>query len=512
MELKILKTFKNVLLAGTLYQILTYALGLLCAGFVSRVLELAIEKQWSAMKKTVVIAAVCIAMSSILIEWVDRVCSKKRQDSLQNYREMICKKTIRKEISISNSGELDVRLQGDAETIAGYYSDSCPRMLAAGLTVAACSVILWNCDRWLAIIFGGLGLLQLLPTLLYEKWAKAIYLQTMQNEEDYCNWIKEGLNGISTIKSCQQENWFLKRFRQYNHAVVKAGIREARTATVEDIITELIGAILSYGSYLILGGFILFRGMEISRVPLLLVLLQYLFSAVAVIVKSRVAGFKCHQAIARLGNVTEYSGESEKEVCEMPIVVWAENISKTYEEKRVLSGISIKIEKGDRIRLLGTNGAGKTTLLRILAGCCKPDYGSVLQRAGTIAFSFQEEPELNVAADEIVDALAEKGVIKREKFLRHICGFKNMEILSRIPKECSAGQQKKFYLAIALSRNAEFLILDEPTNHLDAEGIFYLQEQLKNYSGTLLVCTHDEHLTLPWNKEYRIREGMLYEV
>lgn len=510
MRQKIFTIFKKTMLVSTFYQAVTYAMGLLCAGLISKVLEQAIQAQWNSMGKTVAIAAVCVAAGSILLGILHRVYSRMKQDSLQNYREMIYCGTIEGEIRIHTSGELDARLQTDAETITGFYSDTCPKMIAAGMAAFVCIIILWNCDIWMALIFGVMSLLQLMPTLLYEKWAKTIYMQSMQDEESYSNWMNEGFHGISTMKSYQQEAWFMKCFREKNHAIIQSGVREAKTATVEDIVTELISAVLSYGSYMILGAFILFGRMEISQLPLLLVLLQYLFSAAAVIVEGRIVQFKYQQAVARLEEVTRQSCGEDRKAAESSVVVLAEQISKSYGDKVVLSDISIEIDKGDKILLLGANGAGKSTLMRILLGLCEPDTGSIIRDDGTKAFSFQEEPALKVSAQEIVDELVRKGIIEKKDFMRHICGFGNSEMLSRNPQECSSGQRKKFYLSIALSRNADFLILDEPTNHLDQGSVAYLQEQLLHYEGTMLVCTHDEHLSLPWNREYRIKEGKLY--
>ena len=106
----------------------------------------------------------------------------------------------------------------------------------------------------------------------------AIYQQTMADIESYSNWMAEGLHGIRTIKSYQQENWFLKRFEKNNRALILSGRREAQTAAVEDIVSSLISTVLTYGSYLIVGFFVLHYGIAAVQVPLLLVLTATVFS------------------------------------------------------------------------------------------------------------------------------------------------------------------------------------------------------------------------------------------
>lgn len=507
MKRQIAAIFRGAILAGTGYQLLTFVLNLTCAWLVSRLLEFTLERQWNAVWAAAAVTAAVLLISGFLLKKLSQTNSRQYQDCLQSYRQFLCRGAICRTLSVSTSGELDARLQGDATAIADFYGSACPKAVAAAATALICLALLLCADWRLALIFGGLSLLQLLPTLLYEKWAKAVYAQTRADEEAYCDWISEGLHGICTMKSYQQEPWFLKRFQAYNQAILASGKRAEKTGTVEQIAAKLTGSVLHYGSYLILGAFILFRGVRLAQAPLLLVLAQYVFSSVAALVESRIAQFQCQAAVNRLGVLEEQTWGS---ISGGP-VVRAEKISKSFGEKKVLSNLSLEIERGARVRLLGKNGAGKTTLLRVLLGFSRPDSGSVWLDGCTKAFSFQEDPPLKIPAQAIADALAQAGTICPEDFRRHVEAFRVADVLARPPEELSAGQRKKFYLAAALARNAEFLILDEPTNHLDAESVQYLLEQLQIFSGALLVCTHDMRLALPWTKTVRMEEGTLVE-
>ena len=512
MKSRIREAFHITAFISTLNHIALFAFDLGCAWFASRLLELALKSMWYDIGVTAVVGIVCISISCCVLGILSYKNKKASQDSIQSYRQMICRSVIHREININTSGELDARLQADTDTIAIYYNTAFPKAIAACLTLLICLTIIWQYDSHLALIFGVLGLLQLLPTILYEKWAKAIYQQTRVDEEAYCEWVGEGLQGISTIKAYQQESWFVKRFREYQRAIVESGKKENRTAAVEDVVTQFISVVLAYGSYAILGVFVLLERIDISHVPLLIVLAQRSFTSIEALVDSRMAQFRYQEAVMRLENNAINKQSIVIPKCPQPdIVAQASNVSKTYDGKVLLSNVSLCVKQNERVLLMGANGSGKTTLMRILLGLCEPDTGYAWHDATTSAFSLQEEPQLNIPICKIVDTLVRDGDITYTDFLKHVHAFNIADILTQKPAECSTGQRKKLYLAIALARNAEFLVLDEPTNHLDVDSIKYLLEKLAAHHGSLLVCTHDVRLSLNWNKIYRMKEGTLYE-
>ncbi len=510
MQASITGIFRRLTRLSTLYQVLSFGLDLLAAWLISRVLAAAIDQMWPTLWGALPMAAAAILLGGLLLMALSRRCNRTSQDSLHAYRQWVCAQTILGTIAVPTTGELDARLQGDADTILTFYGSALPRMIASGLIALVCLMLLLMRDARLMLIFALLSFLQLLPAVLYEGWAKAVYRRTMEDIESYSNWMAEGLSGIRTVKSYRQEAWFLQRFRQNNRALIQSGRREAQTATVEEIVASLIGAVLTYGSYVILGLFVLRYGIAAARVPLLLVLSQHLFGAVAAIVRSRVAQFRYQQAVKRLGEWT-----TPKEL--LPVrsgdaMVSAAHIAKAFGDKAVLSDVSLRIDKGQRVLLTGANGAGKTTLMRILLGLLKSDAGQVESGAIVSAFAFQDDPPLNLPAQDIADALVAAGMIDKEAFTRHMQAFSNLSILDKSPMDCSSGQRKKFYLAIALARNADFLVLDEPTNHLDADSVQHLLAHLGAYTGTLLVCTHQARLNLQWDSVYHMAEGKLHGV
>ena len=180
------------------------------------------------------------------------------------------------------------------------------------------------------------------------------------------------------------------------------------------------------------------------------------------------------------------------------LVVEAKNISKTFGERPVVKDFSIRIQRGDRIGLVGANGAGKTTLLKMLTGALKPDNGSV--RLGTnleIATLDQNRAALDpneTLAHFLTDGRGETVVVNGEE--RHVVSYMKDFLFkpeqARTPvRELSGGERARLVLARLLSRAANFLVLDEPTNDLDMETLDLLQELVEDFPGTVVLVSHD---------------------
>ncbi len=207
------------------------------------------------------------------------------------------------------------------------------------------------------------------------------------------------------------------------------------------------------------------------------------------------------------------------------------NLTFTYSRPNLLDGITLHIERGERIGLVGRNGAGKSTLMKLIAGLLKPDDGSVdLQSDAVVARLDQEVPSggdktaFEMAAEGFGTLCAavsdyrnlghklHEGVELTEKELKayedasHLIAdadewsaadrldalLEEMQLPADIKySSLSAGMKRRVLLAAAMIRQPDVLLLDEPTNHLDITSIVWLQGFLKRFSGTLIFVTHD---------------------
>jgi ATPase subunit of ABC transporter with duplicated ATPase domains len=202
----------------------------------------------------------------------------------------------------------------------------------------------------------------------------------------------------------------------------------------------------------------------------------------------------------------------------------------------LMSDCNLRVASGDRVGLVGRNGAGKTTLTKVLAGEAEPTSG-IVTRTGTVGYLPQDPRtgDLSVTAkarilsarglDDVVrrlraaeEAMAGSDQTKAERGMRRyaaaeaefiaaggyaaeseaaaIAGSLGLpeRILQQELSTLSGGQRRRIELARILFGGAETLLLDEPTNHLDADSIVWLRNYLMNYSGGVIVISHDVHL------------------
>jgi ABC transport system ATP-binding/permease protein len=179
------------------------------------------------------------------------------------------------------------------------------------------------------------------------------------------------------------------------------------------------------------------------------------------------------------------------------LVFEADGITKAFGDTVVVRTFSTRVLRGDRIGLIGPNGAGKTTLLRMLIGELPPDSGEV--RAGAnveIAYYDQQREQLDPERTVAETIGSGNDVMRVGGQPRHVMGylqdflFGPERALAPV-KALSGGERNRLLLARLFTRPANVLVLDEPTNDLDLETLELLEEQLLDWTGTLLLVSHD---------------------
>ena len=178
-------------------------------------------------------------------------------------------------------------------------------------------------------------------------------------------------------------------------------------------------------------------------------------------------------------------------------VIRARNVSYAYPDEQVISNFSIKIMRGDRIGLIGNNGVGKTTLLRLLLGELEPQSGTVKLGTGLeVGYFDQLRQELDLEKSVAYNVGEGRTYIRLNGKDRHVVGYLKGFLFSpkrsMMPvKALSGGERNRVVLAKLFTRPANLLVLDEPTNDLDIETLEVLEQKLCDYSGTLIVVSHD---------------------
>lgn len=182
----------------------------------------------------------------------------------------------------------------------------------------------------------------------------------------------------------------------------------------------------------------------------------------------------------------------------MAHLLGAEALHLEYPTKVVFDGVTLGIDQGDRIGVVGRNGDGKSTLLRLLAGRMQPDSGRVTRRGGvTIGMLDQSDalPEQRTVAELVVDGRAEHEWAGESRIRDVIAGLLSDVPWEGVVDDLSGGQRRRVALAALLTHDWDVVFLDEPTNHLDVEGVAWLAQHLKKRwpanQGGLVVVTHD---------------------
>ncbi len=180
------------------------------------------------------------------------------------------------------------------------------------------------------------------------------------------------------------------------------------------------------------------------------------------------------------------------------LVIEAKHLSKSYGERAIVSDFSTRIQRGDRIGIIGPNGSGKTTLIGLLTGNLKSD-GGTLKLGANLAIATLDQHRDSLGPDTtVVQALTSGSgdTVMVNGQPKHVIGYMKDFLFSpeqaRTPlAKLSGGERGRLMLAQVLAKPSNLLVLDEPTNDLDMETLDVLEDMLADYAGTVLLISHD---------------------
>ena len=240
-------------------------------------------------------------------------------------------------------------------------------------------------------------------------------------------------------------------------------------------------------------------------------------------------------------------------------MITASNILVQYGDRVLLDRVNLVIGNSDKVGLVGRNGAGKSTILKIIAGHISPDEGDVTRpRESSLGFlhqemslpkgqtvinetltAFEEAKQLEKRIAQINQQMADRTDYESDSYARLLTEFSDandrfallgghgmqgdaervlqglgfaVKDMNRLTDEFSGGWQMRIELAKMLLRRPDYLLLDEPTNHLDIESIIWLESFLRDYSGAVIVISHDkEFLDNVTKRTIEIELGKIYD-
>ena len=185
-------------------------------------------------------------------------------------------------------------------------------------------------------------------------------------------------------------------------------------------------------------------------------------------------------------NAAEFHGDE---------VLSIRNLAKSYGDKHLFEGITLRVEGGERIGLIGDNGTGKTTLIKMIVGELYPDDGRIrtgpqVKEAYLPQVVHFDHPDWNLVENMMA---AKKGLSAQSARNRLAAyDFRGEDVLKPV-SVLSGGEQSRLRLCMLMDDEINFLILDEPTNHLDIDSREWIEEAVEAYDGTLLFVSHDRY-------------------
>ena len=176
-------------------------------------------------------------------------------------------------------------------------------------------------------------------------------------------------------------------------------------------------------------------------------------------------------------------------------VLGIRNVSKSYGDKHLFEGISLKVEGGERIALIGDNGTGKSTLIKMIVGELYPDDGRIktgpqVKEAYLPQIVRFDHPDWNL----VENMMAAKRGLSAQSARNRLAAydFRGEDVFKPV-SVLSGGEQSRLRLCMLMDDEINFLILDEPTNHLDIDSREWIEEAVEAYDGTLLFVSHDRY-------------------
>lgn len=482
---------------------LTFLFILACSYAASNTLDMALAQNRDGVLRSGAALTVLLAVGLPTLFLLSRWTGREQIWDRQRFREALYERILSNRLEVSSVGGQELLLGDISDQVAEQYQSRIPGVVEGVCTIGGAALLMCLERPGIGFLFTAMSFLQFLPVFTYERWTKKIYEESWANDEAETDWIVQGITGIRTLKAYGMETWFTRRYREINERGIRTGNKSVAVGGLESILYASIDAALRYGSYVIMGLYVLYLGLPVSSLPILVVLSGYVFSST-----EQLSTFFRYRATYRMATQRLEEALRQAPDLDETVVLEVKGITKAFGDKPVLSDVDLTISRGQRVLLKGMNGTGKSTLIRILTGEMPPDEGTV--RSGMrMAVALQESPSLPETAGSFLPTLEGQEDWNRSQFHTHLKGFRfPMELLERPIRELSGGEQKKLFLSIALARDTDLLILDEPTNHLDDESRSYLKNVLDNLSCAMLICTHDPALCLSWDQAITLTGGV----
>ncbi len=404
-----------------------------------------------------------------------------------------------------NNGETKEKLNDDFDTVKNKYLSVYPSFVNGILSFVVYFAYIFTKNRWIALILTFISLIQIIPPIVIEKYLEVNYDNCRDIEAKITDFIVEGCRGFLTIKLYGLKQWWLDKLKAYHKIYAKVGNASIYTGTAESTLNDLVSNILTYGTYAIIGLFVLKGFTDIDTGIQSITLSGTLFGTVKTMFDLIKNTAETKVAERRLADFFA-DDEAERRTMSDNPTVEVSDLSFSYnDEKGILSNLNLSLDPAKLTVIKGKNGCGKSTFLKLVTGLlsCPDNSGSVT--VGGVNAKFlpselfpcgifylpQDDADFDFTARELfemsIPSKAEAAVRIAEEF-----GLTDELIEKSKLNELSGGERKKAFLSLSFASEPAVLLLDEPTNSLDEAGKRVLRQLLSTRGA--IVITHDSFI------------------
>lgn len=423
-------------------------------------------------------------------------------------------------------GEILNRLEQDFNDIVKCFYVHYSSVFSALICLAGYFIFLGLKNFSLSVIFFGLWILPIFPLFFTIKYMNKIVEESHRADDELTGFIKQSFEGIEVIKAYNLYEWASLRFLSLEEVSKKCANEMEKVGTIEDILYNLCNNIAKFGTYIMLGLFLYKKLIT----PDLVVVFISLFPIVIDNFKVAAKGFQNlrveKSSFERISEILNFDIEDQYgnmiQINEIENIVF-KNVSFSYENsKSIFNKLNFRINKGDKILIMGSNGSGKTTLLKLIMGLYESFKGDILINgvplskvdfksfSKHISFIPQNFTFFTQDIDNNLNMMIQDNLEDRKRSLLHLFGLD--DILSKKINQLSDGQKQKISIIRGLLKKSSILIIDEPTNYLDTKSIEILKDILCKSEKTIIIVSHNIELASCVNKIWRIENQSVNEI
>ncbi len=404
-------------------------------------------------------------------------------------------------------------LNEEFSTVTSKTTSVYPGFFTGLLTAVVYFVYLTRQSLPVALVLLGISLVQFAPPVIVKKFMQQNYDDYQDIEAENTDRTMEVYHGFAEIKLYGLKQWWLCRMEDFHKIYLRVSTRSEITWRIEDAMDELVSSLLKYGTYGILGAFVLFGVTETETAVAAIALSGGLFGAVKGLFDSIPRFAIIRTAEKRMSAWFTDTIRDPKIPTNDTLTL--ENVTLSYGEKTIFDGLSatLSVKPGEVTILRGANGIGKSTLFKLFTGLLQPTTGTVtvggispeqLRYPDGVFYLPQDDAVFGFTAAELYEMFPGNTAKATETAYRF--GLTDRHLSQNIGT-LSGGERKKVFLSLGFATGARRMFLDEPTNSLDDAGRTLLVKLLREYDGAVLMITHDRLFDEMKTKNYVMENG-----